>query len=277
VVERQGRVRLVGKDGKLAPEPFLDLTGAALPLGGEVQHQFIEQGLYSIAFHPKYAENGFFYVHYSSLPFNGDGFVVRFKVSKDPNKADPESAKVIYHSERPYYNHNGGQIAFGRDGYLYIGSGDGGWEGDPLNSGQSLDTDLGKILRIDVDKEADVTRAYQIPATNPLAFKPQLMALFGVTDEFARLHPNARPEIWAYGLRNPWSFQFDNKTGDSTSPRSGRARPRPFSSSRPTARAGRTTAGSTGSAPSASPRGRPTVPGSECLRPPSTRTTSAAP
>ena len=213
VLERAGRVKII-KGGKTLPEPFLDLTGAALPLGGEVQDQFIEQGLYSLAFHPKFKENGFFYVHYASLPFNGAGFIVRFKVSaKNPDKADPESARVIYVINQPYYNHNGGQIAFGPDGYLYIGSGDGGWEGDPLGAGQDLTTNLGKILRIDVNTEGNPP--YKIPETNPLVWKPQLMALFGVTDQtFSQLHPTAKPEIWAYGVRNPWSFHFDSKTGD---------------------------------------------------------------
>lgn len=212
VIERVGRVKIV-KNGKTNPEPFIDLTGAALPLGGDVQHQFIEQGLYSIAFHPKFKTNGFVYVHYASLPFNGDGYIVRYKVGKNPDKVDPESGRVIYVIDQPWYNHNGGQLAFGPDGYLYIGSGDGGWEGDPLGAGQDLATNLGKILRIDVDVEGNPP--YKIPETNPLVWKPQLMALFGVTDQtFASLHPTAKPEIWAYGVRNPWSFHFDSKTGD---------------------------------------------------------------
>lgn len=213
VAERAGRIKVVAADGKVLPEPFLDLTGKALPLGGDVQHQFLEQGLYSIAFHPNFKQNGYFYVHYASLPFGGDGFIVRFTTSKDVNKADPESAKVIMHLERPYYNHNGGMIAFGPDGYLYIGSGDGGWEGDPLNAGQDLSTTLGKMLRIDVNTEN--AQGYVIPATNPLVSKPQLMALFGVTDDdFYKIKKNHRPEIWAWGVRNPWTFQFDTKTGD---------------------------------------------------------------
>jgi len=213
VVERVGRVKIL-KAGKTLPEPFLDLTGAALPLGGEVQTQFIEQGLYSIAFHPNFKQNGYVYVHYASLPFNGDGYIVRFKVSaKNPDKVDPESARVIYVIDQPWYNHNGGQLVFGPDGYLYIGSGDGGWEGDPLGAGQDLTTNLGKLLRIDVNTEGNPP--YKIPETNPLVWKPQLMALFGVTDQtFATLHPTAKPEIWAYGVRNPWSFHFDSRTGD---------------------------------------------------------------
>lgn len=213
VIERVGRVKIV-KDGKVNPVPFLDITGAALPLGGEVQHQFIEQGLYSIAFHPNFKQNGYVYAHYASLPFNGAGYIVRYTVSKNtPDKINPETARVIYVINQPWYNHNGGQLAFGPDGYLYIGSGDGGWEGDPLNAGQDLATNLGKILRIDVNVEGNPP--YRIPETNPLVWKPQLMALFGVTDQtFATLHPTAKPEIWAYGVRNPWSFHFDTRTGD---------------------------------------------------------------
>ncbi len=211
VIERVGRVKIV-KDGKVLPEPFMDLTKQN-PIGGDVQHQFIEQGLYSIAFHPKYKENGYVFAHYASLPFNGDGFVVRFSVAKDnANKVDPKSARVIMRLQRPYYNHNGGQIAFGPDGYLYISSGDGGWEGDVLNAGQSLDTDLAKILRIDVNVE---DRAYAVPPSNPMASKPNLMELFGITEpQFDAIRLNAKPEIWAYGVRNTWTFHFDRKTGD---------------------------------------------------------------
>ncbi len=212
VVERVGRIKVV-KDGKVQAEPFLDLTGATRPLGGEVQTQFIEQGLYSVAFHPNFKANGYFYVHYASLPFNGDGFIVRFTAKGD--KADPESAKVIYIIDQPWYNHNGGQIAFGPDGMLYIGSGDGGWEGDPLDAGQRLDTDLGKILRIDVNVPDNQNQPYNVPQDNPFNWRPQLIAHFGVSDKtYASLHPTAKPEIWAYGVRNPWMFSFDSKTGD---------------------------------------------------------------
>lgn len=217
VVERVGRIKIVTKDGKVLPEPFLDLTKIN-PIGGDVLSQFIEQGLYDVAFHPDYKKNGYFFVHYASLPFNGDGMVVRFKVSKDnANKADPKSSKVILQIPQPWYNHNGGGIAFGRDGYLYIGSGDGGWEGDPYKAGQDLSTLLGKMLRIDVNTPDNVP--YAIPPTNPFAgnivAKPRLMELFGITEpEFDKLHARALPEIWAYGLRNPYEFAFDPKTGD---------------------------------------------------------------
>ena len=220
VVERIGRVKIVDKNGKVLPEPFLDLTNIN-PLGNDVQTGFVEQGLYSIAFHPEFKKNGYFYAHYASLPFNGDGVIVRFQVDKkSPNKMSVErtnqTAKVLLRIEQPYYNHNGGQIEFGPDGYLYIASGDGGWEGDPYGAGQDLTSLLGKMLRIDVNVEDD-SIPYKIPASNPFAraADERLMVLFGVTEEqFAQIKTRARPEIWSYGLRNPYEFSFDLKTGD---------------------------------------------------------------
>jgi glucose/arabinose dehydrogenase len=219
VVERVGRIKVVNKDGSVQEEPFLDLTNIN-PLGSDVQTGFVEQGLYSVAFHPKFKENGYFFVHYASLPFNGDGMIVRFQVDPaSPNALTPErtngTAKVIMRIEQPWYNHNGGQIEFGPDGYLYIGSGDGGWEGDPYEAGQDLTTPLAKLLRIDVDVEDP--EAYGIPADNPFATaaKEQLMSLFGITEEqFSKIKTRALPEIYAYGLRNPYEFSFDRKTGD---------------------------------------------------------------
>jgi glucose/arabinose dehydrogenase len=221
VVERVGRVRVVQADGSVQLEPFLDLTNIN-PLGNDVQTGFVEQGLYAIAFHPNFEENGYFYVHYASLPFNGDGMIVRFQVDpKNPDFLTPErtneTAKVIMRIEQPWYNHNGGQIEFGPDGYLYIGSGDGGWEGDPYEAGQDLSTWLGKMLRIDVDVPEDANRPYAIPADNPFASAAdeRLMVLFGITEaEFATIKTRAKPEIWAYGLRNPYEFAFDRATGD---------------------------------------------------------------
>lgn len=220
VVERVGRIKIVNKDGSVNDEPFLDLTSIN-PLGNDVQTGFVEQGLYAVAFHPKFKENGFFYVHYASLPFNGDGVIVRFQVDPtSPDVVDADranaTAKVLMRIEQPWYNHNGGQIEFGPDGFLYIGSGDGGWEGDPYEAGQDLSTLLAKILRIDVNVEDD-TVPYKIPADNPLggASKERLMVLFGITEEqFAKIKTRARPEIWAYGVRNPYEFSFDLKTGD---------------------------------------------------------------
>jgi cytochrome c(L) len=220
VTERVGRVKIVHKDGKVQEQPFLDLTKIN-PLGSDVQTGFVEQGLYSIAFHPRFRENGYFYVHYASLPFNGDGVIVRFQVDpKSPNVMTPErtnqTAKVILRIEQPYYNHNGGQIEFGPDGYLYIGSGDGGWEGDPYEAGQDLNTLLGKILRIDVNTEDNDKVPYKIPPTNPFAdaSRERLMQLFGISEaDFAKIKTRVRPEIWAYGSRNPYEFSFDPKAG----------------------------------------------------------------
>lgn len=221
VVERAGRIKIVNADGAVNDEYFLDLT-TINPLGSDVQTGFVEQGLYSVAFHPDFAENGYFFVHYASLPFNGDGVIVRFTVDPDsPDVMTPErtneTARVIMRIEQPWYNHNGGQIEFGPDGYLYIGSGDGGWEGDPLQAGQDLSTLLGKILRIDVDVPDDVLPPYRVPPDNPYATaaKEQLMSLFGITEEqFAEIRTAARPEIWAIGVRNPYEFAFDGETGD---------------------------------------------------------------
>jgi glucose/arabinose dehydrogenase len=141
-----------------------------------------EQGLLGLAFHPRFEVNGFLYVNYTDL--NGDTIIARYTVSSDPNLADPASEVVLLNIAQPFVNHNGGQLAFGPDDFLYIASGDGG---DPLNNAQNLGTLLGKLLRIDVDTGSP----FGIPATNP----------FG-------------NEIWSYGLRNPWRFSFDRLTGD---------------------------------------------------------------
>jgi glucose/arabinose dehydrogenase len=207
VVERQGVIRII-KDGEVLKRPFMDISDI-------VVSSFVEQGLYDIEFHPDFKKNGLFYIHYSDMWFNGDSMIAEYKVdSKNKDKADPDSARVIIRIHQPYANHNGGEIVFGPDGYLYIGSGDGGWEGDVLNAGQDLSTLLGKILRIDVNGK-DSDKAYRIPKDNPFITPEQQMVLFGVAEEtFAKIHPNARPEIWAWGLRNPLKFQFDAKTKD---------------------------------------------------------------
>jgi glucose/arabinose dehydrogenase len=220
VAERVGRIRIVTKDGKLLEQPFLDLTKIN-PLGNEVQTAFVEQGLWSIAFDPNFKQNGYFYVHYSSLPFNGAGIILR--VTVDPKSPDVVSAdqvvktgKVVMNISQPYYNHNGGMIQFGPDGYLYVSRGDGGWEGDPLNAGQDIHVLWGKILRINVHVPDD-TIPYLVPSDNPFAAASanRLMFLFGVTEEqFSHIKIGARPEIWAYGVRNPYQFHFDKKTGD---------------------------------------------------------------
>jgi glucose/arabinose dehydrogenase len=219
VVERVGRVRIVTKDGKVLPDPFVDLTNFN-PLGSDVQTGFVEQGLWSIAFHPKFKENGYIFLHYASLPFNGASIILRLTVDpKSPDRITKEqllkTAKVIMNIPHPYYNHYGGMIAFGPDGKLYISKGDGGWEGDPRDAGQDLSVLWGKLLRIDVDTPDDVP--YVVPKDNPFAQadRPQLMSLFGINEQgFAKNKIGSRPEIWAYGLRNPYQFHFDQKSGD---------------------------------------------------------------
>lgn len=207
VCERHGIVRIV-KDGKLLAKPFLDIREKTLSA-------FLEVGLYAVEFHPNFKQNGLVYVSYADLWFNGATLVVEYKVSKDnPDKIDSDSARVVFQVDFPYINHHGGKIAFGPDGYLYHGVGDGGWEGDVINAGQDLHTHLGKMLRIDVNSST-ADRAYNIPKDNPFLTPLQQMTLFGVSElQFSKIHPKAKPEIWAYGLRNPWTFSFDRKTGD---------------------------------------------------------------
>ncbi len=230
VVERAGRIRIIDQRGSLLEEPFLDITG-------DVQSQFLEQGLLGLAFHPNFPENGLFYVNYTDLLRTGDLLTVQYQVSADdPNQADPDSGLLVWWRPNPYANHLGGEIAFGPDGYLYIAHGDGGMEGDPLNAGQRLDTYLGKLLRIDVTPAVQRAQAstgsgaqatgplettlggsslYAIPPDNPFTEGDVLIDLFGASEEdFAQYHPTARPEVWDYGLRNPWQFSFDRQTGD---------------------------------------------------------------
>jgi glucose/arabinose dehydrogenase len=184
VVEQVGRIWVV-KDGQVQPKPLLDIRSI-------VNSASNERGLLGLAFDPKYKDNGIFYVHYSDR--NGDTAIARYHVSADnPDAADPSTAKVILHVQQPYANHNGGQLAFGPDGYLYIGLGDGGSQGDPHGNGQNSHVLLGKILRIDVSKGD----TYSIPPDNPFADGK-----------------NGAPEVWAMGLRNPWRFSFDRATGD---------------------------------------------------------------
>lgn len=183
VTERAGRIRIV-VNGQLAADPFLDITD-------RVGSSSTEQGLLSVVFHPQYRSNGFFFVDYTDK--DGNTVVARYRVSSNPDRGDPSSETKILGVEQPYPNHNGGQLAFDRNGYLYIGMGDGGGAGDPHGNGQRRDVLLGKLLRIDVDKRLP----YEIPADNPFAGKEGF-----------------RPEIWALGLRNPWRFSFDRQTGD---------------------------------------------------------------
>lgn len=176
VLEQEGLIRIV-EAGELLPAPFLDIRD-------RVGRSANEQGLLGLAFHPHYSENGYLYVNYTDL--NGDTVIARFSVSSDAKLTDAASEVRLLHISQPYGNHNGGALAFGPDGYLYIGTGDGGSGGDPHGNGQSLDTLLGKILRIDVDNG------------NPYTIPPG----------------NLQGEIWAYGLRNPWRLSFDRLTGD---------------------------------------------------------------
>ena len=207
VCERPGVIRII-KDGKVLSKPFLDIKDKTLS-------SFLEEGLYAVEFHPKFKENGLVYVSYADLWFNGATLLTEYKVSKDnPDKLDPDSARVVMQIYFPYCNHHGGKMAFGPDGFLYVGVGDGGWEGDVISAGQDLHTWLGKMLRIDVNaRTAD--RGYTIPSDNPFITPLQQMTLFGVSElQFSKIHPRGKPEIWAYGLRNPWTFSFDRQTGD---------------------------------------------------------------
>ena len=183
VVQQDGLVRVV-KNGALLSASFIDLS-AKVTTGSE-------QGLLGLAFHPNYAANGFFYVNYTDLA--GNTVVSRFNRSTtNPDVANPSSERVILTQAQPFSNHNGGDIKFGLDGYLYIAFGDGGSGNDPDCRAQDLGDWLGKILRIDVDSAFP----YSVPPDNPFV---------GVA--------GARPEIWHLGLRNPWRFSFDRVTGD---------------------------------------------------------------
>ena len=176
VVEQDGLIKIIA-DGQVLGTSFLDISNI-VQAGGE-------RGLFSMAFHPQYSSNGYFYVSYTDN--GGDSRIERYSVSGDANVADASSAKLILSLTQPAGNHNGGQIAFGGDGMLFIGFGDGGGAGDPQGHGQNTNTLLGALLRIDVD-DGD---PYAIPPDNP--FVGQAGA----------------DEVWAYGLRNPWRFSFD--------------------------------------------------------------------
>lgn len=192
VNERGGRIRVVNADGTLRDRDFVDLSDR-IGAGGE-------RGLLGLAFHPDFAANGRVFVHYSRA---GDGATVisELTASADRSTADAASERIIFTLDQPFANHNGGEIAFGPDGYLYIGLGDGGSGGDPFGNGQDLQVLLGKILRIDVDGAHAPGKQYAIPNTNPYAQ--------------GGIAPGAGlSEIWAYGLRNPWRFSFDRATGD---------------------------------------------------------------
>lgn len=189
VTEAAGRIRIIDENETLLPDPFLDITGLVSTAANEY-------GLFSVAFHPDYASNGFFFVNYTDS--NGDTAIARYEVSSaDPDIADAGSAEILLNIAQPDTNHNGGQLQFGPDGYLYIGMGDGGGSGDPDCNAQDSSTLLGKMLRIDVDQNVSQSPFYGIPADNPFV---------GAGDP-----PD---EVWAIGLRNPWRFSFDRLTGD---------------------------------------------------------------
>lgn len=177
IIEKVGRIRIF-QNGQLLEQPFLDIDDRVGSFGNE-------QGLLGLAFHPQYAQNGRFFVNYTDT--NGDDVIARFQVSSDSNVADPNSEVRLLTVPDPFPNHNGGVLAFGPDGYLYAGLGDGGAAGDPFGNAQKTDVLLGKILRLDVDS----AEPYAVPSDNP----------FG-------------NEVWAYGLRNPWRMSFDRATGD---------------------------------------------------------------
>lgn len=202
VVERTGTIRII-ENGEVLAEPFLDLSNS-------VKTDFLEQGLLGLAFHPDYENNGRFYVYYARYNANGALTLEEYQVSADnPNVADPQTNRVLFSLADPYFNHNGGTIKFGPDGYLYIAIGDGGSAGDPFDNAQDLSTLFGKILRIDVDGG----EPYGIPEDNPFAVAGQI--LYGPSvGEPGRYHPDGSPEIWMYGLRNPWQFAFDRETGE---------------------------------------------------------------
>jgi glucose/arabinose dehydrogenase len=183
VTEQEGRIIMLKN---LVPEktPFLDIRDRVSCCG--------ERGLLSVVFPAGYAKKRYFYVNYTDK--NGDTVVARYRLTADPDQADPKIEEKVLFVKQPFANHNGGQLAFGPDGYLYIGMGDGGAAGDPFENGQNPDTLLGKMLRIDVESG---TKPYSIPPGNPFINKKGHL-----------------PEIWALGLRNPWRFSFDRKTGD---------------------------------------------------------------
>lgn len=184
IVEQPGRIRLA-HDGLLEPQPFLDLTDRVYSGDNEC-------GLLGLVFHPQFKNNGRFFVNYTTKTAGEiQSHVMEFKVDPSANQADPKTEREILRYDQPFGNHKGGCVMFGPDGMLYLGTGDGGSGGDPLQNGQNLNTWLAKFLRIDVDHG----QPYAVPPDNPFVGQP-----------------DAKPEIWAYGLRNPWRFSFDRQT-----------------------------------------------------------------
>jgi glucose/arabinose dehydrogenase len=182
VLEQAGRIRIIA-NGAVAAQPFLDIR-SIVRSGGE-------QGLLGMAFHPKFKENGRFFIAYTQQ--NADNTIAEYHISADPNRADPASGRILLAIPDFAPNHNGGMLAFGPDGYLYAGTGDGGGGGDPQRNGQNPQALLGKMLRLNVD----AGEPYGIPPDNPFVASGA-----------------GRPEVWAIGLRNPWRFSFDRATND---------------------------------------------------------------
>jgi glucose/arabinose dehydrogenase len=196
ITEKRGQIRILNlKTGVLSSDPFINID----PLVGGGGSTNDERGLLGLAFHPDWQSNRKFYVYYTA---NSGATVIAEYTATDGDVADPGSARIVWTYSQPFTNHNGGWIGFGPDGFLYIGSGDGGAGGDPGNRSQDItDQPLGKMHRIDVDGDdfpSDPNRNYAIPADNPFAAKGQI----------------GDDEIWAYGLRNPWRSSFDMSTGD---------------------------------------------------------------
>jgi glucose/arabinose dehydrogenase len=185
IVEQTGRI-LVDQGGTILPTPFLSITKSVTTVGSE-------QGLLGLAFHPGFKTNRKLYVNYTNTA--GDTVIREYKASAtNPNVVDGSTGRTILTIAQPYANHNGGMLAFGRDGYLYIGMGDGGDGGDPQDRAQNVNSLLGKMLRIDVN-HTTATTAYRSPSTNPYVSRA------------------GRDEIWQIGLRNPWRFSFDRSNG----------------------------------------------------------------
>jgi cysteine-rich repeat protein len=184
IVEQGGRIR-VFENGVLLAAPFLDLSGRVSCCG--------ERGLLGLAFHPDYEENGRFFIDYTNRA--GDTVIARYRRGDDATRADPESEQILLTIDQPFANHNGGQLAFGPDGFLYVGMGDGGSRNDPFDNAQNDEVPLGKLLRLDVEMEAPPF--YRVPASNPHPERGDVLGL-----------------VWANGLRNPWRFSFDRATGD---------------------------------------------------------------
>ena len=190
IVEQEGRIKVFDNDSNTtSSQTFLDIRSIVDQDGG-----YTEEGLLGLAFHPNYSENGYFYVNYTDYSPKRN-VIARYSVDPgNPNEADYFSSEVILEVNQPYNNHNGGQMEFGSDGYLYISFGDGGSAGDPQDNGQDLSTLLSTIIRIDVDNTTSDTN-YSIPSDNPFIG-----------------NQGVRPEIFAYGLRNVWRFSFDSET-----------------------------------------------------------------